>query len=113
SSSSSSSSATETSGASTSTTGPDPDYVRACQAGDFTCDDWGCANPPNVVEGQCYKRCTPTEVGGLDDECDEPERPYCSQVGHSQGGDYDCNGCFHVCVAAPIDQCQAGADGCG
>ncbi|MCA9637950.1 MAG: hypothetical protein KC420_18105 [Myxococcales bacterium] len=110
---SSASSSGSTGDTSSGSSGPDPDYVRACQPGDFTCDEWGCENPPNVAPGQCYKRCTPTEIGGPDDECDEPERPYCSQVGRSLGGDFDCNGCAHVCVAAPINQCQQGVDACG
>jgi hypothetical protein len=93
-------------------TGADPDYERVCQTDDFVCDDWGCVNPPNVVDGECYKPCTPGEIGGTDDECDEPERPYCSQIGLSQGGDYDCNGCVHVCVAVPTNQCNANAGSC-
>lgn len=94
-------------------TGPDPGYKRECQPGDFVCDDWGCADAPTVDEGECYKPCTPNAgIGELDPECDEPERPFCSQVGQAFGGDFDCNGCVHVCIAEPFNQCQSPADGC-
>ncbi len=96
-----------------SSTGSGSDYARECQPGDFVCDDWGCEQAPVVRSGWCYKPCTPGEIGGVDDECDEPERPYCSQVGLSMGGDFDCNGCAHICVSEAIDQCQASAEQCG
>jgi hypothetical protein len=91
---------------------PDPDHVRECQDGDFVCDDWGCEAP--VVElGGCYKRCTPDgEPGGVDDECDEPARPFCSQVGKALGGDFSCNGCAHVCVAEAFNTCDMPKDTC-
>lgn len=104
---------TGSSGAPEPTGGPDPDFMRVCQPGDFVCDDWGCPNPPDVKGGECYKPCTPTAVGEPDVECDEPQRPFCSQVGLSFGGDFDCNGCAHICVSAPIDQCGQDVDQCG
>jgi hypothetical protein len=88
------------------TVGPDPDYVRDCQPDDFICDDWGCEWGPAVVLGQCYKRCTPTEIGEPAPECDEPERPFCSQIGHAFGGDFDCNGCEHICISEPANVCH-------
>lgn len=94
------------------TVGPDPDYVRECQEGDFVCDDWGCEVKPTVKPGECYKRCTPSEIGAVDDECDEPERPFCGQVGLALGGDFACNGCAHVCLAEPLDYCAEPADSC-
>lgn len=109
------SSATGSTGGSSSgtSTGPEPDYKRECQPQDFVCDDWGCDSAPSVQEGECYKPCTPDAgIGELDPECDEPERPFCSQVGQSFGGDFDCNGCVHVCIAEPLNQCQLPADGC-
>ena len=107
-------SSSASSGASSgSSTGPDPDYKRECQPEDFVCDDWGCDTAQSVQEGECYKPCTPDAgIGELDPECDEPERPFCSQVGQSLGGDFDCNGCVHVCIAEPLNQCQSPADGC-
>lgn len=110
----SSASSSASSGASSgSSTGPDPDYKRECQPEDFVCDDWGCDTAQSVQEGECYKPCTPDAgIGELDPECDEPERPFCSQVGQSLGGDFDCNGCVHVCIAEPLNQCQSPADGC-
>lgn len=114
--SSSSSGGTSTSeGSSTSETtiGPDPAYRRECLPDDFVCDDWGCERPPDVVGGECYKPCTPDgEIGGVDAECDEPERPFCSQAGRSLGGDFDCNGCAHICVSASFNTCQQPKDGC-
>jgi hypothetical protein len=102
-----------TGGTSGSTTvGPDPDYVRECQEDDFTCSDWGCEVKPTVKPGECYKRCTPSVVGEVDDECDEPERPFCGQVGLALGGDFACNGCAHVCVAEPLDYCAEPIDSC-
>jgi len=95
------------------TSGPDPDYLRDCQPMDFVCDDFGCEDPPVVLPLKCYKRCTPTEVGGEDDECDEPERPFCSQVGLALGGDYACNGCAYICTSAPLNHCEADIDSCG
>lgn len=96
------------------TTGPDPGYRRECQPGDFVCDDWGCE--VHLASGECYARCTPNSegaIGGRDDECVEPQRPFCAQVGLALGGDYDCNGCAHVCVAREgIDQCGSGPNAC-
>ncbi len=91
---------------------PDPDHVRECQKEDFVCGDWGCENSPHVKLSQCYKRCTPDEIGGPDAECDEPERPFCSQVGQAFGGDFDCNGCAHICVSAAINQCDQDVASC-
>ena len=91
---------------------PDPDHVRECQKEDFVCSDWGCENLPHVKLSQCYKRCTPDEIGGPDAECDEPERPFCSQVGQAFGGDFDCNGCAHICVSAVINQCDQDVASC-
>ncbi len=99
------------SGSSTGALMPDPSYSRACQPDDFVCKDPGCLSP-QLGYGECYKPCTPTVIGGVDDECDEPERPYCSQVGLMEGGDWDCNGCAHVCTAVPDDHCQYGVDEC-
>lgn len=93
-------------------TGPDPDYVRECQPDDFKCDDWGCERPSVVVLGQCYKRCTPDAIGEADAECDEPERPFCSQVGRALGGDFDCNECAHICVSASFNQCNQSIQSC-
>jgi hypothetical protein len=108
-----SSEATSTSEATTGTTGgPDPDHVRECEDGDFVCDDWGCENPPHVKPSECYKRCTPDAIGEPDAECDEPERPFCSQIGRALGGDFDCNDCTHICVSATINQCQQPIDSC-
>ena len=79
---------------------PDPDHRRVCEDGDFVCDNWSCQNTLEVYE--CYQHCTPNSeelVGAIDSECTEPERPFCAQVGYSDGGDYYCNGCAHVCVA--------------
>jgi len=95
-----------------STGGPDPDYVRECQDGDFVCDDWGCVNGPVVKPAECYKRCTPDVIGEPDAECDEPERPFCSQIGRAYAGDFDCNGCAHICVAASINQCNQDIASC-
>jgi hypothetical protein len=95
----------------TGSTTADPNYKRDCQPGDFVCDDWGCQG--GTEAGECYKPCTPSgEIGGTDSECDEPERPFCSQVGLSHGGDFDCNGCKHICVAEPLNWCDHGADQC-
>lgn len=96
----------------TSTGFPDPDYLRECQPDDFVCEDWGCENGKHVVLGQCYKPCTPDVIGEIDAECDEPERPFCSQIGQAFGGDFDCNGCTHICVSAPINQCNLGVASC-
>jgi hypothetical protein len=77
---------------------PDPNYRRQCAATDFGCTDWACRD--TLVDGECYKPCTPASpaaIGGADDECDEPARPFCGQVGVSYGGDYNCNGCQFVC----------------
>lgn len=96
------------------TVDPDPNYVRECQPNDFTCDDWGCDTSTAVALGQCYKPCTPDGgIGEPDSECDEPARPFCSQVGQALGGDFDCNGCVHVCIAEPLNQCNAPANSCG
>ncbi len=102
---------TGTTEASTSaTTG---EYVRVCQDDDFLCDDWGCAESPGIEEGQCYKPCTPDgEIGGVDDECDEPGRPFCSQTGKALGGDYVCNQCAHVCVGESFAMCGVPVDSC-
>ncbi|MCY1060142.1 hypothetical protein [Nannocystis sp. SCPEA4] len=95
----------------TSSTTADPNYKRDCQPGDFVCDDWGCQEATEA--GECYKPCTPSgEIGGTDSECDEPERPFCSQVGLAFGGDFDCNGCKHICIAEPLNWCEYGADEC-
>ena len=95
------------------TGGPDPAYRRDCQPKDFVCDDWGCEISPDVVGGECYKRCSPDAgIGEPDSECDEPERPFCSQVGRALGGDFDCNGCAHVCVSASFNHCDQPADAC-
>ena len=95
----------------TGSTTADPSYERECQPGDFVCDDWGCQEATQA--GECYKPCTPSgEIGGVDSECDEPERPFCSQLGLSFGGDFDCNGCAHVCLAEPLNWCDYGADQC-
>ncbi|MCY0986590.1 hypothetical protein OV203_05635 [Nannocystis sp. ILAH1] len=90
----------------------DPDYHRECQPGDFVCDgDLGCEDA--TLPGECYKPCTPDgEVGAADSECDEPERPFCSQVGLADGGDFSCNSCVHICMAEPQNQCDFGADEC-
>lgn len=90
----------------------DPEYHRECQPGDFVCDgDFGCEDA--TLPGECYKPCTPDgEVGALDSECDEPERPFCSQVGLAEGGDFSCNSCVHICMAEPQNQCEFGADEC-
>ncbi|WAS95618.1 hypothetical protein [Nannocystis punicea] len=95
----------------TGSTTADPNYERECQPGDFVCHDWGCQEV--TKEGECYKPCTPDgEIGGVDSECDEPERPFCSQVGLALGGDFDCNGCAHVCIAEPLNWCDYGTDQC-
>ncbi|MFZ6183671.1 hypothetical protein [Nannocystis pusilla] len=95
----------------TGSTTADPSYERECEPGDFVCDDWGCQEATQA--GECYKPCTPSgEIGGVDSECDEPERPFCSQIGLSFGGDFDCNGCAHVCLAEPLNWCDYGADEC-
>ncbi|MDC0717532.1 hypothetical protein [Nannocystis bainbridge] len=95
----------------TGSTTADPSYERECEPGDFVCDDWGCQEATQA--GECYKPCTPSgEIGGVDSECDEPERPFCSQLGLSFGGDFDCNGCAHVCLAEPLNWCDHGADQC-
>ncbi|MBZ5713902.1 hypothetical protein [Nannocystis pusilla] len=102
-------STTESTG--TDSTTADPNYKRDCQPGDFVCDDWGCQAA--TESGECYKPCTPSgEIGGTDSECDEPERPFCSQVGLAFGGDFDCNGCKHICVAEPLNWCDYGANEC-
>ena len=89
----------------------DPDYRRDCQPGDFVCDDLGCEDV--TIPGECYKQCTPDgEVGGVDSECDEPERPFCSQVGLADGGDFSCNSCVHLCMAESVNWCDFGADEC-
>ncbi|MFY0539321.1 hypothetical protein [Nannocystis pusilla] len=90
----------------------DPDYHRECQPGDFVCDgDIGCEDA--TLPDECYKPCTPDgEVGAPDGECDEPERPFCSQVGLADGGDFSCNSCVHICMAEPQNQCDFGADEC-
>jgi hypothetical protein len=89
------------------------EYVRVCQDDDFLCDDWGCGESPGIDEGQCYKPCTPDgEIGGVDDECDEPGRPFCSQTGKALGGDYACNACAHVCVGESFEQCGLSVDSC-
>jgi hypothetical protein len=99
-------------GSSSTTLEPDPDFVRECQPNDFKCEDWGCNNQKSVKLGECYKRCTPDVIGEKDAECDEPERPFCSQVGVAGGGDFDCNDCTHVCVAEPTNQCDQDAMSC-
>ncbi|WAS95617.1 hypothetical protein [Nannocystis punicea] len=107
---------TEATASSTAPTGsttvmPDPDYRRECQAGDFVCDDLGCEEV--TIPDECYKRCTPDgEVGGVDSECDEPERPFCSQVGLADGGDFACNACVHICKAESENWCDFAADEC-
>ena len=102
-----------TSGTTASTgepTGETP-YERECQPGGFMCDDVECGGPVETYE--CYKPCIPSNgIGGFDDECDEPERPYCSQIGRTFGGDFDCNGCAHVCLAEPINYCEYGEEQC-
>lgn len=104
---------TGSTGESSSTTSePDPDFVRECQPNDFKCEDWGCNNQKSVKLGECYKRCTPDVIGEKDAECDEPERPFCSQIGVAGAGDFDCNDCTHVCVAEPINQCSQDAQSC-
>src|SRR5690606_28223028 len=93
------------------TIGPDPDYVRECQDGDFKCGDWGCEE--HTEYGQCYKRCSPAspdEVGEPHADCDEPERPFCSQVGLALGGDYVCNDCAFVCTAVQVYVCEPSFD---
>lgn len=94
---------------------PDPDHVRECQDGDFKCGDWGCDESEVVELGQCYKRCTPAGpdvVGEKDPDCDEPERPFCSQVGLALGGDYSCNDCAFICTSAPVFACDLEFDSC-
>ena len=103
---------TSTGESSSTTSEPDPDFVRECQPNDFKCEDWGCNNQKSVKLGECYKPCTPDVIGEKDAECDEPERPFCSQVGIAGGGDFDCNGCTHVCVAEPLNQCNQDAQSC-
>ena len=111
---------TGTTGATTGTTDaassgttlmPDPDHVRECQPGDYVCDDLNCGAPP-LGFGECFKPCTPTVPGEVDDECDEPERPFCSQIGQFEGGDFFCNDCVHICVAFQANDCDQPADGC-
>jgi hypothetical protein len=84
--------------------------------GGLICEDWGCTSAqPSLEEGACYRRCTPSlgAVGEADDECDEPGRPYCGQVGDSLGGDFNCNGCHHVCLpTAGVVTCGQPADSC-
>lgn len=97
------------------TAGPDPAYRRDCQPSDFTCDDWGCESGPDVVSGECYKPCTPDSVAAIgqpDGECDEPERPFCSQLGRAFGGDFNCNGCVHICVSATLNVCDYDIEQC-
>jgi len=93
------------------------DYERDCQPGDFNCQGFGCEDQDSVIFGECYKKCTPDSsaaIGEPDDECDEPQRPFCGQVGDPLGGDFDCNGCHHICVAAQgINVCEAPITNCG
>jgi hypothetical protein len=102
--------ATATGGAA-STGGADP-----CSGDHLVCDDWGCTSADaSLIEGACYSRCTPAPgaVGEPDSECTDPDRPYCGQVGDSFGGDYNCNGCHHICVAEPgINACGNDANAC-
>jgi hypothetical protein len=85
----------------------DPDYRRMCEQYDFVCENWGCADSSieGLVDGECYKHCETDEPGTIDDECDEPERPYCSEIPDSDFGDYDCNADATVCLATPVDWC--------
>ena len=93
---------------------PDPDYVRECKPGDYVCTDPGCPGPLDLLHGTCFKPCTPEpgKVGEPDPECDEPERPFCGQIGLFEGGDYNCNGCVHICVATPDNTCEQPFDAC-
>ncbi len=110
----SSSTAADTSGSATGS-GTGGEYERECQPDDFVCDNFGCAKA--VVEGECYKFCTPDStpaIGEVDDECDEPQRPFCGQVGDALDGDFTCNGCHHICVGTQgINECMQGANDCG
>lgn len=103
---------TPTTGESSGSSTGEPDFVRECQPDDFKCEDWGCERGDVVVLSQCYKPCTPSVIGEPDDECDEPGRPFCSQVGQALGGDFDCNACAHICVSESFNQCNQAADAC-
>src|SRR5262245_3976838 len=62
-------------------------------------------NVPQPCDGgyrwgnHCYQRCT------RDDECTDPERPFCSIQGFAKGGDYSCNGAVRLCRCWPDDDC--------
>lgn len=94
------------------------DYQRACEPDDYICEGFGCGfyEGEGTVAGECYKPCQPDStalIGEPDDECDEPERPFCGQVGDSLGGDFACNDCRHICVAVQgINVCEASFDSC-
>jgi hypothetical protein len=79
----------------------------------YTCSGWcESLDDPNG----CYSRCRPNSeaaIGQPDDECTDPDRPYCAQIGDSLGGDFSCNGCVYVCVHTPdINDCGGGLDSC-
>lgn len=83
---------------------PDPEYRRACQPGDFDCTFDECNGAGTDGPLGCFKPCEPATldtVGQRHADCDEPERPFCSEVGLWQGGDYACNGCVYLCTAEP------------
>lgn len=100
----------------TADAGPDATDERVCQGSDLICElEGGCVPYAGDLEA-CYKRCTPDSddlIGAPDDECDEPARPYCSQMGILEGGDYACNRCAHVCTAEPgPGHCSETVEGC-
>lgn len=83
---------------------PDPDYRRTCERGDFDCNFDQCTGAGTDGPLGCFKPCEPATldaVGQPHPDCDEPERPFCSEVGLWQGGDYACNGCVYLCTAEP------------
>lgn len=50
-------------------------------------------------DGRCYLRCT------SDADCTLPGRPYCTQIGLFDGGDYNCNAVVFACREKRTDWC--------
>lgn len=94
-------------------------FVPGCEEGAFTDDCSGaeeflyqdklCGLPPGDAaplpceekgDGRCYRRCDDHS------DCNEKDRPYCTQIGLYNGGDWNCNEVVYVCRERRSDYCK-------
>lgn len=62
--------------------------------------DTGGPSCRRVGNGRCYQRCD------TDADCTNPERPYCSELGLFERGDFNCNNSVKICRSVCRDDCS-------